>query len=89
LFTAGANWSAVTGGAGIVVGDGSYVYVVDLGPDKKGPMNVVALARSTGHIAWQTELAGTTPSEPYIDLALRGTQLAVRVGPKIYALALK
>ena len=89
LFSAGTKWSAVTGGAGVVVGDGSFVYVVDLGPDKKGPMNVVALARATGHLAWQTELAGTTPSEPDIDLALRGNQLAVRVGPKIYALAVK
>jgi predicted pyridoxine 5'-phosphate oxidase superfamily flavin-nucleotide-binding protein len=87
---AGATWAATTGGSGRVVGDASFVYVITRDFNNKDPIRVLALARATGHTVWQTDLVHLSSDDrPDVDLALRGNQLAVRVGPKIYALDLK
>lgn len=80
------TWSVETGGVGDVVGDASFVYVVTLGLDDRGPVRLLALARATGHVAWQTDLAAVAPADPYVTFALRDHQLVVGVGPKLYAL---
>jgi hypothetical protein len=52
-------------------------------------VRVLALARATGHVAWQTDLVATPPESPTITMALRDHQLVVRVGAKIYGLTTK
>jgi hypothetical protein len=89
-FGAGApSWAVETGGNGPVIGDDNFVYVVTLGLDDKGPVRLLALARATGHVAWQTDLLATPPESPKITMALRDHQLVVGVGAKLYGLALK
>ncbi|HEX7699972.1 MAG TPA: hypothetical protein VF403_04605 [Kofleriaceae bacterium] len=86
LFGGVASWTMDLNGSGPVAGDADFVYIVTLGLDDKGPVRVLALARATGHVAWQTDLVATPPPSPKITIALRDHQLVVGLGPKLYAL---
>lgn len=84
----GASWQAVTDGHGEVSGDDAHVYSATLGADQQGPVQVIALERATGKVAWQTRLEVKSPEHADASIAVRDGMLAVQVGPKIYVLAL-
>lgn len=82
----GTAWSVVSDVHGAVAGDDKYVYSGTLGPDRTGPVQVLALDRSTVSVAWQTQLEVKAPEGGSIAIAVRDGLLAVQVGPKIYVL---
>lgn len=83
----GRHWSTRTAATGEVAGDEVHVYAVSLGFDAAGPVRLLALARATGEIAWQTELAAQPPETPRVRIAVRDGLVAVRVGPTLHVVA--
>ncbi len=84
----GTTWSTITDGHGEVAGDDAHIYTASLGPDGDGPVQVIALDRATGKVAWQTLLEVKPPEHADASIAVREGLLAVQVGPKVYVLAL-
>ena len=81
-----------TGGFGTVSGDAENVYVVSFGADGSGPVQVLAIDRSSGETTWQTELVGasTEPDEySEVQVQTRGRTLAVHVDSELFVLGLE
>jgi hypothetical protein len=83
-FSPHGAWEVNTGGAGGVAGDDHFVYTVSLGLDGAGPVRLLALARDTGKVVWQSELPG--PASTSIHIAVRDGMIAARVGAKLFVI---
>jgi hypothetical protein len=85
-----AAWQVKTNGAGRVAGDAAHVYTVSMGLDGRGPVRLLALARDSGKVAWQTDLPGASPEASSLAIAVvhRDRRLAVRVGTRVFVIAL-
>ena len=81
------HWETRTAAVGGVAGDEVHVYAVSLGFDAAGPVRLLALARATGEVAWQTELAAKPPDSPRTRVAVRDGLVAARVGSTLYVVA--
>jgi hypothetical protein len=79
----GTGWKKSFGAEGEIIGDGELLYTTSIDDDGA---RVLAIERTTGSLAWQTTLDHTTSGDTA--LALRDGMLAVRVGQRVYALAL-
>ena len=83
----GRTWEVRTAASGGVAGDDRHVYAVSLGFDAAGPVRLLALARATGEIAWQTTLAAKPPADLTVQVAAGQGAVAAQVGPTLYVVA--
>lgn len=83
-------WQVKTNGAGRVAGDAAHVYTVSMGLDGRGPVMLLALARDSGRVVWQTDLVGASPDAPSHQVVVmqRDRRLAARVGTRLFVIDL-